>query len=308
VREGFDGGGADVIATFLDVKTGYCVHFASAMAIMARAVDIPARLALGYLPGEKADDSGDDERYDVDSHDLHSWPELYFTGIGWVPFEPTPGRGSVPDYSTPAAASATEVAPGAAAPGTAAGSAADRLEEEAGTSSAAASEATGAESLLRAGLALAIVLVILLIPGAARHVLRRVRIRRITSGQGDASDAWAELTDSALDHGVEVSDRETARSLAGRLAPLAAPSNEPGHSATLALDRLLIAAERASYGRPGAEHHPDGQRELAADLELVLSALHSRSPRRVRLRSSLLPASLWPSVLSWRNGKATANA
>lgn len=304
VREGFDGGGADVIATFLEVKTGYCVHFASAMAIMARTVDIPARLALGYLPGEKSDDSGDDERYDIDSHDLHSWPELYFTGIGWVPFEPTPGRGSVPDYSTPAAASASEVAPGAATSGTTPQSAADRLEEEAGTSSAAASQATGTESLLRAGLALTIVLAILLIPGIARRILRRVRIRRITSGQGGASEAWAELTDTALDHGIEVSDRETARSLAGRLAPLTAPADEPGHSATAALDRLLLAAERASYGRPGTGSHPDGQRELVADLELVLSALHSRAPRRVRLRSSLLPASLWPSALSWRNAEA----
>lgn len=307
VREGFDGGGADVIATFLDVKTGYCVHFASAMAIMAREVGIPARLALGYLPGEKSDDSGDEERYDVDSHDLHSWPELYFVGIGWVPFEPTPGRGSVPDYSTPAAASASELAPGAAPSGTTPRSAADRLEEEAGTAGAAASQATGTESLFRAGLALAIVLAILLIPGGARRVIRRVRMRRILSARGGATEAWAELTDTAVDHGVEVTDRETPRSLAGRLVPLAAPADEPGHSATAALDRLLVAEERASYGRPETEHHPGGQRELAADLELVLRALHSRAPLRVRWRSAVLPASLLPSVLSWRNGEATAN-
>lgn len=307
VQDGFDGGGADVIATFLDVKTGYCVHFASAMAIMARTIDIPARIALGYLPGEKSDASGEEERYDIDSHDLHSWPELYFVGIGWVPFEPTPGRGSVPDYSTPAAAQGVETEPGAATPGAAAGAAADRLEEEAGSTGTTAAAESDPDAAFRAGLGAITVLVLLLLPAAARRALRRVRMRRVASGSGGAADAWAELTDSAIDHGIEVTDRETARSLAGRLGPLVAPSNEPGHSATAALQRLLVAEERASYGRPLDDHRPDGHPELAGDLELVVRALHSRATRPARWRATLVPASLWPAALSWRNREVTAN-
>src|SRR5690554_385722 len=100
VDEGYDGTGLGVIATFLEVKSGYCVHFASAMALMARSLGIPARVAVGFLPGERTDQRLDGRVvYEATSHDLHSWPELYFDGIGWVPFEPTATRGVIPDYA-----------------------------------------------------------------------------------------------------------------------------------------------------------------------------------------------------------------
>ena len=100
VDEGYDGGSLDVIARFLDVKKGYCIHFASAMAIMARTLGIPSRIALGYLPGDSSRDTMEGlPRWNVTTHDLHTWPELYFPGVGWVPFEPTTGRGSIPDYA-----------------------------------------------------------------------------------------------------------------------------------------------------------------------------------------------------------------
>jgi uncharacterized metal-binding protein YceD (DUF177 family)/transglutaminase-like putative cysteine protease len=102
VEEGYDGGGFDVIAQFLETKAGYCVHFASTMAVLAREVGIPSRISIGYTQGSPTDERVEGvQRVEVDSHDLHSWPELYFQGVGWVPFEPTPGRGTVPDYSPP---------------------------------------------------------------------------------------------------------------------------------------------------------------------------------------------------------------
>ncbi|MGH3474378.1 MAG: transglutaminaseTgpA domain-containing protein, partial [Aeromicrobium sp.] len=51
VADDYDGNGLDVVATFLERKAGYCVHFASAMAVMARTIDIPSRIAVGYAPG-----------------------------------------------------------------------------------------------------------------------------------------------------------------------------------------------------------------------------------------------------------------
>ncbi len=307
VSQGFDGGGADVIATFLDVKTGYCVHFASAMAIMARTLGIPARLALGYLPGEKSDKSGDDVRYEVDSHDLHSWPELYFVGIGWVPFEPTPGRGSVPDYSTPAAAEGRDLTPGGSGAASAPRSAADRLEEDLGGSAAPAARQSGSDALLQAGAALTTLLVILLIPGVTRRLLRGIRMRRITTGSRGAKDAWVELTATALDHGIQVNETETARSLASRLSAVMAKTGAADGPESAALERLLVAREQASYARPDAGR-PDGQPALAADLELVTRALHAAASRRVRWRAVALPASLWPWALPRRNGRAPASA
>lgn len=77
----------DVVAFFLfDLQKGYCDYFASAMVILSRSVDIPARLAVGYTKGH----------YDFTRHvfvvteaNAHAWPEIYIAPYGWVPFEPT---------------------------------------------------------------------------------------------------------------------------------------------------------------------------------------------------------------------------
>jgi hypothetical protein len=65
---------------------GYCQHFSGAMALMLRMVGIPARVAAGFSPGEQ-DSEGN---YIVTDFDAHAWVETYFTGIGWVTFDPTP--------------------------------------------------------------------------------------------------------------------------------------------------------------------------------------------------------------------------
>ena len=88
---------ADAVSVFLDDKRGYCVQFATAMVVFARTLDIPARLAVGYLPGSQ-DESG---AYIVRGGDAHAWPELYFSDVGWVRFEPTPSiqTGARPSYT-----------------------------------------------------------------------------------------------------------------------------------------------------------------------------------------------------------------
>jgi len=81
--------GRDPVDWFLfDVKTGYCEQFATAETLMLRSLGIPARLATGYATGD----------YDpllnqavVREHDAHAWVEVWFSGHGWVPVDPTPG-------------------------------------------------------------------------------------------------------------------------------------------------------------------------------------------------------------------------
>jgi len=95
--------GRDLVDYFLfDAPGGYCDYYASAMVVMLRAVGSPARLASGYARG-----AYDDERnaYRVLGSDAHSWPEVYFTGIGWVEFEPTAARPTLTreSYSEPLA-------------------------------------------------------------------------------------------------------------------------------------------------------------------------------------------------------------
>ena len=84
------------LARFLETKRGYCVQFTSAMVMLSRAAGIPARMAVGFLPGSI---DGDDRVVRVS--DAHAWPELYFPRLGWVRFEPTPGTrsGVAPEYS-----------------------------------------------------------------------------------------------------------------------------------------------------------------------------------------------------------------
>lgn len=91
--------GTDSVSVFLDDKRGYCVQFASTMVMLARSLDIPARLAIGFLPGT-TDSQG---AFVVRGGDAHAWPELYFESIGWVRFEPTPSvqTGPRPAYATP---------------------------------------------------------------------------------------------------------------------------------------------------------------------------------------------------------------
>ncbi|MDI9506213.1 MAG: transglutaminase domain-containing protein [Bacillota bacterium] len=81
--------GQDFVSHFLlDSKTGYCSYFASAMAVMARMVDLPSRYVEGYLVPERPGGSTT-----VLGKNAHAWVEIYFEGVGWLPFDPTPGSG-----------------------------------------------------------------------------------------------------------------------------------------------------------------------------------------------------------------------
>lgn len=78
------------IEAFLERRSGYCEQFAATFAAMARTLDIPSRVAVGFTQGD-LDDNG---RYVVRGKNAHAWPEVWFDGVGWVAFEPTPGRGA----------------------------------------------------------------------------------------------------------------------------------------------------------------------------------------------------------------------
>ncbi len=83
------GHSASAIESFLIQRIGYCEQFSATFAAMARTLGIPSRVAVGFTPGLLADDGW----FRVLGKNAHAWPELWFDGIGWVAFEPTPGRG-----------------------------------------------------------------------------------------------------------------------------------------------------------------------------------------------------------------------
>ncbi|MBF2481022.1 transglutaminase domain-containing protein [Listeria seeligeri] len=83
--------GADYVDQFLfETKIGYCDNFSTSMVVMLRTLGIPTRWAKGYTPGEgEKDAKGDKATYTITNNNAHSWPEVFFPGTGWVPFEPT---------------------------------------------------------------------------------------------------------------------------------------------------------------------------------------------------------------------------
>ena len=82
-------------------KHGYCQHYAGSMALMLRMLGVPARVAAGFVPGDYNETL---DQWTVTDRDAHTWVEVWFPGFGWLPFDPTPGRGELVDtYSTSSA-------------------------------------------------------------------------------------------------------------------------------------------------------------------------------------------------------------
>lgn len=80
----------DYVDHFLfDTKVGYCDNYSTAMVVLCRALGIPTRWAKGFNSGEKVT-TNDESYYEITNANAHSWPEVYFTDYGWIPFEPTP--------------------------------------------------------------------------------------------------------------------------------------------------------------------------------------------------------------------------
>ena len=81
-----------LVSFVLQTRRGYCQHFAGAMALMLRYLGIPARVAAGFTSGVY---DRSNHEWIVTDHDAHTWVEAWFPRYGWLPFDPTPGRGSL---------------------------------------------------------------------------------------------------------------------------------------------------------------------------------------------------------------------
>jgi transglutaminase-like putative cysteine protease len=291
VSDGYDGTGVEVVAKFLEAHRGYCIHFASAMAVMARELGIPSRMIVGFQPGSPTNNADNTRRlFEVTTQDLHTWPELYFKGIGWVRFEPTPSRGSVPDYANPTVPGVPVIQdPGAVAPGAPgegqngglgpqvdAGPTVVRWLTSGNWSSWLAITGTGV-----------VLVALIFLPAGARTLRRRRRVAALRSGRGTAASAWRELLESSEDVGVTVSPTLTPREAVARLQRVRG-MNSAGQ---LALVSLGEAVEREGYGRPRTAEGGSGV-AIAQDLTTVLACFRAGVDSSVNLRATLLPPSL----------------
>ena len=272
VADDYDGNGLDVVATFLERKAGYCVHFASAMAVMARTIDIPSRIAVGYAPGRATGLEDGETVYTNTSDDLHAWTELFFQGAGWVRFDPTTSIGSATAFQEPASETPDESS------GESSGQTANRDRNQGAETGAEASTSsrTAPRTFAVTG---AVVLLILAAPSVAREIRRR---RRLSSSS--PVPLWRELEDVALDLGLDVPDTDTPRGFAARLADR--PEVDPE-----TLERLLHQVELARFAR-AFPSGPDA--DSIRDAMVLTDALRAGSQRADRWRARLLPRSLGP--------------
>ena len=311
------GSGRQAIARFLKDKQGFCVHFSFAMAAMARSLDIPARVAVGFAPGTPQGDSS----VSVGLRDAHAWPELYFEGVGWTRFEPTPTRGSVPSYTQSDTTGSTlpdVVRPSqsastgpSASPSTSQGCVGQNRELCASESPQAALPTGDDGPKWYAAPAWALGgLAALLIP--LSPMLWRLRTRAVRLGAHGRTEAdialrtlavWQELTDIAWDFGIPPDDSQTPRKTAARIVRL-------GHldpPAAASVHRIADAVEQVLYA---PSPHPVAG--LAEDARRVLSDLETKVSRPTRMRALLAPRSsvraAWALSDWWGNVRQRAAA
>jgi transglutaminase-like putative cysteine protease len=271
------------LAAFLTDKVGFCQQFSSTFAVMARLLGLPTRVNVGFTHGTKTGDG----TWTVSRTNAHAWPEVYFQGVGWVRFEPTPGPAGVgtPSYA-PATGSATTTPDAGASGGPSANPSSstdprlNRLNEaDRGSAAVATAPRSVPWHLVVLGL---LVVVALTSPALIRWRRRARRLRR--AGGADpvrgVQAAWRELADSAADLGRPWSHAETPRQTAQRLA-----TELPG--AGEATGRLALSVERCRYAlTPGPIDH------VAADTRIVLTELDRAASRAARWRARLLPSTV----------------
>ena len=279
-------------------KRGYCQQFAFGMAVLARLLHIPARVVIGYTQGTLVTT----DTWQVKTSDAHAWPELYFSGAGWLRFEPTPaniaglaGQATAfsPPYSNPQEDAAISTNPQTGLPTSvdpnqvkSSGHANKKqfIGKLKGATGGAGNSSLSQKSASSPLSAVAIVLlaILLIAPGLTRLVTRRWRWWKAHDDAARAHVAWCELRDDLTDHRIPSRPSESPRALARRLAQtlnLTAAERE-------ALERIALAEERASYA-----NGPASSGQLKSDTALVRRAMARASGVRARWSARIVPTS-----------------
>ncbi|MDR0592846.1 MAG: DUF3488 and transglutaminase-like domain-containing protein [Bifidobacteriaceae bacterium] len=294
-REGYDGDSGAVVARFLEVKAGYCVHFAAAMTLMARSLGIPARVAIGYLPGNPIARDGSITQYSVAADRLHAWPELHIPGSGWVGFEPTVSRADASSYlsASPTPSLDDDVPPPSARPSPSGRSTSPsaRPSPSASPSGPAGPSSSdpdvswsGPSWPIWSASVFCLLALVAAVPGLWRRWLRRRRLR------GGLVEVWAEILATANDLGLSSPPWRTPAAVAGELAAWLDSSGQG--AAARALEGLAADLQRAAYAPPDGSSPPGAGRAGGAAARTVLRGLARSQPRQARLVAWWSPRSL----------------
>jgi transglutaminase-like putative cysteine protease len=288
---------------------GYCQQFAGAYAVLARVVGLPSRVAVGFTEGQQVATGV----YRVEALNAHAWPEVEMGAYGWVPFEPTPGRGE------PGAAAYTGVAPAQANPvASTAGSVTSPTLQRTPTSIPAPSAApkphaprsipTSTPAHARRGLgvladllvALGGMLAVLALLSGIGANRRRRRWATASSGPSAALAAFADVSELLARAGQPRHPAETFESYALRVAPSLPPETSS--------DLLALAgyAEFAAYAPWVAHDNPSDVRQLRELGNRIIAGVRTTMPKHLRAADVLDPRpTRHSSPPAWRQPNGT---
>ncbi len=287
------GHGINAIEAFLNQRKGYCEQFAGTFAAFARSLGIPARVAVGFTQGT----AGPDGLFHVEGKHAHAWPEVYFAGIGWVPFEPTPTRGAPGDEiftgvpqqqvgeapqstSTTTVAGSTEGSTVSISPATPDGDLGliDVPVPNFGSGGSLGSSSHGRPWIVTAGIVLLVLLLlagiwILLVPRLIRG--RWGRRRRAAQSEADqVLVSWHETESVLARSGVAPRPSETPTEFAARAARTVRIDDG-------GLERLADHVTQAAYS--GGAVAPEVVTDADGIRDKVSRTLHDRADLRTRL-------------------------
>ncbi len=304
----------EVVDDFLERRSGYCTHYASALAVLGRALGVPTRMVLGYsASGVQAEA---DFTYEVTADQLHAWVEAYIDDVGWVPFDVTPASTDDADADdtadTPAAQSGDDTdapvpeddADAADGDGTTTDDDTTDSDGNTGEDGEATSEqqALGTSDTSPATLlawavgGIGVVLAVTALCCLPMLVRRRRRRRRLRIASGTGADgerwiaAWQEIVDSAWDNGVRWGKAETDRDIARHIADLLESGLSAGTETVEQVGRIAAQATAAAFGDT-SEHAGDLAPIVESAAETMRAA--NAAPWYRRILGVLCPASLF---------------
>lgn len=285
----------DAITQFLASQQGYCVQFSTAMVMLARLEGIPARMAVGFLPGEVQNDGSRKVR----AKDAHTWPELYIDGLGWTRFEPTPGvrTGAPPRLTQPetAAPNPQEV---------------PDLPTEAATPTVELPPPTTADSSWWQSLTgwfvkwrwmwvglISLAVALCALPLAGRWY-RQKELREAETATEHVESQWLVLTRSLTDLGVEDPGPRSPAAMLAHYTERVSLDSAAAH----ALGRVTAQLQDTRYADPSGlsiDAH-----EVSCDVLTVVETVRTRSPWSVRAKATLIPRSGTVGMAHWLRRRA----
>ena len=283
--EALPGTGYEALTNFLtDDYKGYCEQFAAGMAVMARVAGIPSRVSIGFLPGDRKGD-----QWSVSIRDMHAWPELYFAGLGWVRFEPTPESvtGTAPSWTEQNgnAPSNEESAEPSVAPSTeteAPSSEPTSGPVEQTTDVTTAPGFPWRRTLLGSGVGL-LVLLVLAAPATIRTRRRNDRLSGDRPVEERVEAVWQEIRDTVVDYGGSWPDG-SPRAIGGEISHrLEGPDSDT-------MTRVATMVERSRYAQSYRDE--EGTRALPAMAQDIRRGIAQPQSRWRRFRAVVAPRSL----------------